>query len=112
MAKKDQATSIAGTITIVVVCIVALLSVYYLYQVSVGKAFMTAPKIDKLVIKVPEYCCCVNDKGMLFETWKDVPKEANEMERALICKAKCEKDHSTPAHPATLLKVGMCDTQK
>src|SRR3989344_7215672 len=111
MAKKKayHKPRILGNVILVLVIVIALIGLYYIYQVSSGRAFMQSPRVDKVIQRIPESCCCSTQAGKLFEVTAQVLKGANEFSRVESCFSECQgPSHSTVANPSILIRPGKC----
>ncbi len=104
MPKKDRRLE---NVILLIVVIAALAGVWYMYQASVGRAFLQAPTF---VVRqtTTEFCCCQTAQGKLFEVFGAVAKDADEFKKAEVCKNLCEVEHSTVRHPSVLIGPGKC----
>nr|AQS33564.1 hypothetical protein [uncultured archaeon]AQS33859.1 hypothetical protein [uncultured archaeon] len=111
MAKKTayHKPHIVGNAMILLVLVIGLIGLYYVYQVSTGRAFMQSPRVDKVIQRIPESCCCSTQAGKLFEVTAQVLKGANEFSRVESCFSECQgPSHSTVANPSILIRPGKC----
>jgi hypothetical protein len=91
----------------ILVIVAAVLGIYYMWGVNVGKAYTQAPQIIVNPVET-EFCCCATEQGNLYEVLGHVTKDASPEERTSKCKSICEVEHSTPAHQSTLKWAGKC----
>ncbi len=107
--KKKQAHHAVANAMLLLVLLVAIIGVYYMYQVSTGRAFLQGPRIDLVIQRLPETCCCSTETGKLFEVTAQVLKGADEFSRVESCRSECQGPaHSTAAHPSFLVRPGKC----
>lgn len=106
---KNHKPHIVANAMLLLVVVVAVLGVYYMYQVGAGRAFFQGPRIDKVIQRIPESCCCSTQAGKLFEVTAQVLKGADQFTRAESCLSECQgPSHSTVANPSILVRPGKC----
>ncbi|HLC32388.1 MAG TPA: hypothetical protein VJJ82_01025 [Candidatus Nanoarchaeia archaeon] len=109
--QKLQRHHALGNAILVIVVIIALFGVYYMFQTGVGKAFFQGPKVDRVIQRVPESCCCSTQGGKLFEVTAQVLKGADQFTRVEACRSECQgPSHSTSTNPTLLIRPGKCST--
>ncbi len=95
-------------VIIIAVLVTAVVGLYYMYTVSVGKAFLQAPT---MIVRQTglEFCCCAPAARTdhPFTVFGKITKDATAEEKTAACTKICG-EHSTEKHPAKLLKVGKC----
>src|SRR3989344_3613049 len=87
---KNHKPHVVANAMLVLVLAVAIIGLFYLYQASVGKAFLQGPRIEKVVQRIPEVCCCSTQAGKLFEVNAQVLKGADQFVRVESCSSECQ----------------------
>lgn len=107
--QKQESHAVANAMLILVL-VVAIIGIYYMYQVSSGRAFLQGPRVDVVIQRIPETCCCSTETGKLFEVTANVLKGADEFKRVESCRSECQGPaHSTPDYPSFLVRPGRCN---
>ena len=108
---KKHHPSAVGNAMLLLVLVVAIIGLFYMYQVSSGKAFLQGPRVDRVIQRLPESCCCSTQTGNLFEVTAQVLKGADEFSRVESCHSECTgPSHSTVGHPSILVGPGKCSS--
>jgi len=99
---------IIANLILILVLLSAAAGLYYMYRVSVGKAFIEAPYIT-VIQRELEFCCCAPTArpDHPFEVFGKVLKDADPAAKEVECNRICG-EHSSTAHPANLLYPGRC----
>ncbi len=105
MPKKHK---VIESVILIFVLLTAAIGLYYMYTVSVGKAFIQAPTMMVRETTL-EFCCCAPEArpDHPFTVFGKITKDATIEEKTASCTKICG-EHSTVKHPAKLLKVGKC----
>jgi len=97
-----------ANVILILVLLSAAIGLYYMYTVSVGRAFITVPQMT-VIQRELEFCCCAPTArpDHPFEVFGKVLKDADPATKAAECDRICG-EHSSAKHPADLLYPGEC----